>query len=85
MQLLRSELARLVYRRGFRAPRLFFPTSEASAFGLIVEAGPTHSLMDVGELGAEVEELATAPVEILENGSLLASVRDYLAQHSEPL
>lgn len=85
LQELRSQVARLVYQHGFVAPRLFHPTSPESFFGLVVESGADHTLIEIGDLAADITDLVRGPVEILDWASIRTDRRASLLSASEPL
>lgn len=82
---LRSHVARLVYQHGFVAPRLFHPSSPQSFFGLVVESGATHCLVEIGDLEAAITDLVHGPVEVLSWSGVRVDRRDSLLLASEPL
>lgn len=85
LQQLRSEVAKLVYERGFVAPRLFYPSTPLAFFGLIIETSNAHSLLDLGDLEADITDLVRGPVEVLAWSGVRSDLRQSLLQQSEPL
>jgi predicted nucleotidyltransferase len=83
-----SEILRIVGEHGGLNPRVFGSRAKGDAredsdLDLLIKAGPTMSLLDVGAIQVEVEQLLGIPVQVVTEGALHPLLRqDVLPRQS---
>lgn len=86
----RAEIRAAVARHRATNPRVFGSValgvdSEASDLDLLVDAMPGATLLDLGGLQVELEELLGVRVDLLTPGDLPARLRERVLQHARPV
>lgn len=86
----RAEIRAVVARYRATNPRVFGSAasgadSESSDLDLLVDALPGATLLDLGALQVELEELLGVRVDLLTPGDLSPRLRERVIQHARPI
>lgn len=86
----RDELRQLVRRYGLLRPRVFGSVvhgtdTDESDLDLLVDPGKATSLLTLGGLKIDAEELLGVPVSVLTPNGLPSKFRDRVLQQAQPL
>jgi predicted nucleotidyltransferase len=86
----RSEILEIAQRNQAFNPRIFGSSLRGdrrseSDIDLLVSLQPQASLLDIGRIKEELEELLKAPVDVVDEGSLHRAIRDRILAEAQPI